>query len=273
MTVESVSAFSFFADTRADLSDLDAPTGATCLILETGDLFFVNREGEWMPATGAKKVGPQGPPGKSVKGDPGPPGKGEKGDRGEPGPVPSGTPLLSAIETVLRSKAAAHLKGEPGERGERGERGEAGAPSAVPGPKGEPGFVDDARLRREIESVLRSPAAAHLKGERGEPGERGERWTDPADEVYERVLGYIKTRWEELRGPRGFEGPPGDVGPASEVPGPPGPQGVPGKDGGRGPRGPVGPAGGPPGPEGPRGPIGPKGEPGTVRGLLRKGEK
>ncbi len=62
----------YLADTRNDLSDLpeiDLSPGVLALVLDVGDLLFVNADGKWEAAAGnAKKVGPQGPPGPGGKG-------------------------------------------------------------------------------------------------------------------------------------------------------------------------------------------------------------
>jgi hypothetical protein len=53
--------------------------GTTCLVLSTGDLYYVDREGEWRPLSSIASmpgpVGPQGP-----KGEAGP--RGPQGARG-----------------------------------------------------------------------------------------------------------------------------------------------------------------------------------------------
>jgi hypothetical protein len=162
MTISSIDPYRFVVDTQDEMAAVpSSPPGATCIVLSSGDLYVRDRGGKWKICAGdAKQVGPEGPPGsRGEKGDPGPPGKGERGDRGEPGPMVDDARLAAAVESVLRSPAAAHLKGEKGDPGERGREGREGPPGeSVKGDKGDTGKG--------------AQGVPGLKGEKGDPGAR-----------------------------------------------------------------------------------------------------
>jgi hypothetical protein len=164
MALESINAFRYYCDSLDELADFVAPVGSLCTVLSTGDIYVRDRKAQWKVCAGDPKlVGPQGPPGR--KGDPGksivgPPGR--QGDRGQVGPMPDRARLVVAVEEVLKSPAAAHLKGEPGEKGDPGERGREGREGSPGvgerGPKGDPG-----------------QGAQGVPGAKGDKGDRGPR--------------------------------------------------------------------------------------------------
>ena len=100
----------FVVDTTADLAAIeDESPGTTVVVLESADLFVLDRDGYWQPLAGdAKKVGPSGPPGPA--GPPGP--KGATGERGAGGAVGGSGPR--------------GFDGLPGPQGPPGEGGEPG---------------------------------------------------------------------------------------------------------------------------------------------------
>lgn len=160
MTVTSIDPYHWFVDSLDERDDIRANAGSTCLVLETGDMFFVDRAGKWQPCAGdAKKVGHQGPPGKPGKdgrdgkdGEPGRPGypgaKGDKGDKGDPGPPGKDG-----------EKGPRGDEGRQGEKGEKGDRGEPGrGAQGIPGEKGDQGDrgprVSEEEIRALVESVI-----------------------------------------------------------------------------------------------------------------------
>lgn len=176
----------------------------------------------------------------AVPGPPGPPGeKGDRGDRGE-APVDLVLPLQQKWTDLANELAV--IRDDIGTIG-RGLRERLDAIERTPGPpgpRGEPGVVDDALLSDLVfAAVAAQPAASGPPGPPGPPGPEGtlteieldvlvERLTartDPlglAAEVLGRLPALVEAAVESRRPKDGEPGPVGAVGP----PGPPGPAGA-----------------------------------------------